>query len=214
MKKSFIHPLLFAIFPILFLFAQNIGRVPLSDVLVPSAVVLGATTLLILLLRLLFRNGDKAGILVSVFLAFFLSYGHVFDIVRSVRIGGVVLDNHVYLMLIWCEVLASSIYFFAKTRRELQNLTNIANIVAVSLVAMSLVQIGIHELTARDVQQYGRATGAGESGSSATNLGDGVTLPDIYYVILDGYASLSTLEEIYGYEITSSSIAWRRKAFM
>lgn len=200
MKKPFIHPLLFAIFPILFLSSQNIGRVSFSDVLVPSAVVLGATTLLILLLRALFRDDDKTGILVSVFLALFFSYGHAFDVIRNVRIGRVVLDNHVYLMVIWCEVLASSIYFIAKTDRNLQNLTNVANIVAVSLVAMSLSNIGIHVLTTRDGQEYGRGSREGGAESSATDLGDDVTLPDIYYVILDGYASLSTLEEIYGYD--------------
>ena len=47
MKKwRVIHPLLFALFPVLFLFSHNVGRLPASATAIPSLVVLVLTLLL------------------------------------------------------------------------------------------------------------------------------------------------------------------------
>lgn len=197
MKKPFVHPILFAIFPILFLLSHNVERVSFCDVLLPFVVVLGLAALLLLLAKLVLKNGGKAGIVVSLFLILFFSYGHIFDMARNWHVGSFVVGQHIYLMLVWCELLVCGVYFFVRTRKDLGNLTNILNIVAVSLVVMSLVNIGVYKLRIGDTWQNDRFTEEPESG--VTDL-DASIPRDIYYIILDGYASSSTLEEIYGYD--------------
>jgi len=197
--KSFIHPFLFTIFPILFLFSHNVGGgISISEIIIPSAVALGFAALLLLFLSLLLKDRDRVGIVGSIILILFFSYGHVFEIVRHWRIGSLDLDNHVYLMLVWCEMMVSGIYFFVKTPKGLENVTQFANIVAATLVVMSLGNIGFYEFSTRDVQQS--EVGRHEQVFDSVGLDARSDPPDIYYVILDGYASSSTLEAIYGYD--------------
>lgn len=68
------HPLLFAIFPILFLFSHNIAELSildqrsLLDLMESIAITLCFTLLLWFLLNVLFKNPQKSGIVVSMFL--------------------------------------------------------------------------------------------------------------------------------------------------
>ena len=72
---SVFHPFLFAIFPILFLFAYNIDEVPATDLLLPMLGVIISTVILLLSLRLITTNYNKIAIITSTFLILFFSYG-------------------------------------------------------------------------------------------------------------------------------------------
>ena len=150
MKRTFvIHPFLFAIFPILFLFSRNVDIVrffSVSEVLLPSAIVLGATLLLVLLSRLILGDSKKAGIIVSIFLILFFSYGHVRDIVWGRQIGGLAIGRHIYLMPACGVLFVCGAYWTMRTRRELRDFTNVLNVVAFSLIVLSLFNIGAYEL--------------------------------------------------------------------
>ena len=57
MKKTFIiHPFLFGLFPILFLYSYNIGELPFTEILLPSAIVLGFTAIAVTLLWLILKR--------------------------------------------------------------------------------------------------------------------------------------------------------------
>ena len=67
MKKSLVvHPFLFAIFHILFLFSHNVEQVSFSIILLPSAIVLSFTLVFVFLLKLVFQDSKKVAILISV----------------------------------------------------------------------------------------------------------------------------------------------------
>ena len=194
MKKPFVvHPFLFAIFPILFLFSHNVEQVSFSEILLPSAIVLGFTLLLLLLFRLILRDNKKAGIVVSIFLVLFFSYGHVYAMIRGWQIG------NKYLLLTWGMFFTCGAYFTIRTRRELHNFTNIFNIVAFALVAISLINIGVYEFkTSGTWQDNSRSKEDKET--NTIDLENAAIFPDIYYIILDGYASSITLKELFGYD--------------
>jgi len=95
MKKTFvIHTFLLGLFPILFLYSYNIAELPFTEILLPSAIVLGFTavafTLLWLILR---RDGKKSGIITSCFLVLFFSYGRVYDVIQGVSIGTFIIET-------------------------------------------------------------------------------------------------------------------------
>ena len=72
MKKTLvIHPFLFAIYPILFIFANNLGYHPLSVVVVPITIAICFTSLSWYLLNILLKKKEKAGLVVSLFLVLF-----------------------------------------------------------------------------------------------------------------------------------------------
>jgi len=199
MKKPFvIHPFLFAIFPVLFLFAHNVEeQVLFSEILVPTAIVLGFTLLLLLLLGLILGDNKKAGIVVSIFLILFFSYGHVYDIIWGRRIGIFLIGKHRYLQLTWGMLFTCGAYFIIRTRRDLHNFTKILNIMATFLVVISLINIATFELKERPWRSI-KATENIKINTVDSRRAD--TLPDIYYIILDRYASTSTLKEFYNFD--------------
>ena len=68
-----VHPLLFAVYPVLFLFSHNIGLVSWGQTVVPMVIVVVFALLLWLGLIVVVKDKTKAGVIVSVFLALFFS---------------------------------------------------------------------------------------------------------------------------------------------
>jgi len=202
MKKTFIiHPILFAIFPILFLYSHNIGQlsiVSFFEILIPIAIILGFTTIAVVLLWLILKkDSKKAGIIVSIFLALFFSYGRVYDPIKGFKIGNFIIGGHRYLLAVWLILFILGSYFIIKTKKDLHNFSNILNVIAVILVLFSLANIGIYKFKARDIQEGSSVISQNEEVSTPENQ---TTLPDIYYIIFDGYAGKSSLEEFYNYD--------------
>ena len=201
MKNSpVIHPFLFAVFPILFLFAHNVGQVSFSEILLPTTIVLGFTLLLLLLSGLVLKNSKKAGIFVSFSLVLFFSYGHVLEGLLHWWLIGRISHTllHAYLLLSWGILFICGAYFIIKIRRDLHNATNILNIVATFLVVISLINIVPYKIKTWAISRNIKST---ESiGINAVDSMKEDILPDIYYIILDRYASTSTLKEVYHFD--------------
>ena len=225
MKKTYIiHPFLFVVFPILYLFNHNIAQsVLFYDILLPSIAGLCFAFILILLLWLIFKDWKKAGIIVSIFLVLFFSYGHIFNILRSLLLSferkGFIIEGHnkyldsalnialkfatfiigkheYYLLIAACVLFFYGAYFIVKTHKDLGAFTNVLNVIAICLVIISLVNIGIYKFEKRDAWCK-KVNLQDTEMSSSENI---TTYPDIYYIILDSYASPNTLEEIYNYD--------------
>lgn len=212
MKKAFvIHPFLFTAFPILFLFAENIEQVSYVEILLPLVVVLGLTILAVLLSGVIFRNGRRGAAIVSISLVLFFSYGRAYDLVQGWRIAGLSVGRHMYLLIIWAELLASSIYWLPRSSGALQRVTKILNVVAVALVGFSLLNVGLYEVvTARVSTSRGYVP---DEPSAVVDGTDGASLPDVYYIVLDGYADSRTLREVYGYDNGAFIDALARRGF-
>ena len=204
MKKPFIiHPFLFAIFPILFLFSHNVDQVSYSELLLPSAIVLGFTLLLILLSRSIFKDNNKSGIIISLFIILFFSYGHIHDLMwthltstlgRNVQVVG----EKKYLSIAWGLLFIYGAYLTRRTRRNLHNFTNTLNIVALLLVVISLLTIGVYKFKTIATLKDRKSTE--ERVTNTIDLDNTAAPRDIYYIILDMYASSSTLKELYDYD--------------
>lgn len=195
-KTIVVHPFLFAIFPILFLFSYNIEEISINEILIPTAIAIFFTFLLMSLLRFIFKDKIKTGLLVSFLILLFFSYGHFFNLLKDLPVVEFKneLQIHRYLLLALGVMFTISAYFIIKMRRDLHNSTNFLNIVAASLVVFSLINIGVYESkTISRWSQNNITTNTTDSESPNTS-------PDIYYIILDGYASSGTLKEIYNYD--------------
>ncbi len=200
MKNAFvIHPFLFSIFPILFFFSHNIEQASFSDIILPLATVLGITILFVLVFRLILRDSQKAGIIVSILLVLFFSYGHFFHMIQGLQIDNFIIGRHRYLMLAWGMIFLACANFVIKTRRELFNFTNVLNIASLPLILISLINIGIYEFNTRSPWQDNDKSKKDKI-ISKVDLEKITTFRDIYYIILDGYANSKTLKNIYQYD--------------
>jgi len=206
-KLPVIHPFLFAIFPILFLFAHNIDKVRFSSIWGAAAITLCVTAFLFFGLKFTAKNDRKSGLIISTFLLLFFSYGHIARIIPHLSVGTLKISKYSFLLSIWAVSFILSTYLILKTHRDLYNLTSFFNIIAIALIAMSLVEIGSYEIRTRNVLKNLEHDSSVSFKDAKRNIKNknrhSVTtsnLPDIYYIILDGYAREDTLKEIYHYD--------------
>lgn len=172
--------------------------VSLSEILIPIVIILGFTAIAVLFFWLILKKDcKKAGIIVAIFLVLFFSYGRVYDPIKGLKIGNFIIGGHRYLLVVWLILFILGTYFTIRTKKDLRNFSNILNVIAIVLVLFSLVNIGFYKFKTRDIQ---------EDSSIVLQDGEAVIfeslteLPDIYYIILDGYAGESSLEEFYDYD--------------
>ena len=123
-KLSTIHPFLFAIFPIILLYSQNIHLLPIEEIIIPILLVVGLSTISWIILNYFLRNMLKAGLIVSLFLVVFFSYGHVYNILDDVSFLGFDIGRHIFLLIPFFAALVLGIIFLLKTKRKLNNLLN------------------------------------------------------------------------------------------
>lgn len=198
MKKSVVlHPFLFAVYPVLFLFAHNIEHFLLRELFIPMAITTGFALLAWFLLRFALKDKEKAGLLVSVALSLFFSYGHFYDAMKSLHFVAM-FGRHKVLIGVWAIFFVLGSYFIIRTSRDLHDFTRLTNVVAASLVVISLINVGAYELKTRKAWQHDRSSeNLGPNPIRSVNT---AILPNIYYIILDGYAREDVLQEMYQYE--------------
>ena len=197
MRRPFvIHPFLLAVHPIFFLCSYNVRRIDFDQTLLPSAISLSATFLLLLLFKSILKDRQKAGIVVSILVTLFFIYGHVYNLVEYPQTGTFLVGLHIYILLNWLILAAYSIHFVRKTGKDLSNITRIVNVAGFVLVAIPLGGIGIHEWTI----PWGRVQNSRYAEINTIDLENAERLPDIYYIVLDRYASSEVLKEFYDFD--------------
>src|SRR3989344_9241188 len=99
-----VHPFLFALFPVLFLFSHNLGQASLSDVVLPVSIILFAVSSLFLVLWFGTKDAVRAGFMVSLFVLLFFSFGHIRYAVEAVTIKGIAIGRERYILLFLASV--------------------------------------------------------------------------------------------------------------
>lgn len=209
-----IHPFLFAVFPVLFFVSHNKGQIsPTSDdVVVSILIVIFLAVVSWLLISRILKDKVKSGLLVSLSLLLFFSYGHVHDFIGDFNyvVGNFNIGKDKVLFLFWPALFLLGTYFLIKTCRNLNTLSNFLNFIAAALVIVSFANILSFELNLR------RAVSGGEiknNGSEEMRLKKPAKPPDIYYIIFDAYPSSSTLKKIYKYDNSELTDSLTKKGF-
>ncbi len=201
MKRfSAIHPFLFAVFPVLFLYARNMHELPLRVILVPAAISLACTTAAFAIVTVFLKETKKAGLIVSLAILLFFSYGHFLNILQGFHlpIGTLVYGPHTILIPVVALAFATGSYFIVKTRKDLSPLTLGANVTATVLVVFSVFNIITYDInTARPEHRYPTFTKTAWKQQTTHIRKD---LPNIYYIIPDTYPRADILKDIYGFD--------------
>ena len=202
--KFLVHPLLFSVLPVLALLGHNLGQVKTSAALRPLILAIVLSVGLVAFLYSLVRNGHLAGLIATLLIILFCSYGHVYAfLTQKVTLGFPL--GHRYLAPLWLTLFGCGLYLCTRFRDDPQ-LTHVLN--AISLVAMlpSLVQIGWFELRPLLSPAY-------QSRQENCNLTLGVEPPDIYYLVLDAYSRADVLKEVYHHDNSPFLEALKKKGF-
>ena len=117
LKRLFlIHPLLFAVFPILFLYNHNIQEVSLTVLPTPLLFLFVSTIVFILLLNFAVKDMGKTGLITTLYLVLVFSYGHIHSLIANfeIELGSFVLGQDKLLYLIWTPIFIFGTYYIVK----------------------------------------------------------------------------------------------------
>ena len=95
-KFNIIHPFLFSLFPILFIYSQNVHEIPVQEIILPVLLILFAAVLLWLLARFIIKNNEKSAFIISLLLVLSFSYGHIYLLVDDFTLGNSDIGRHQY----------------------------------------------------------------------------------------------------------------------
>jgi len=189
-----LHPVILAVVPILFLYSNNWGQVPFTDVLIPMGISLGIAMLLLVALRLALKDWRASALIVSAFLVLFFTYGRLVE-----SLGGSVAVR-VIAAVVYLAILGLVCRFAVKNRGRLEKPTAIITVVAVSLAVITAVSIVTNAASSEPRPSLRQSEVTAAISSTEAARPSASKLPDIYYVILDGYASDGSLEKFYGFD--------------
>lgn len=166
-----------------------------SDVILPSILIVGITFGSWIILKRVLKNGRNAGLIISIALILFFTYGHIYNVVNDISVGNTDVGRHRYLIIPFFVCFVLSIYYFVRTKKVLDNTTTIANVIAVSLIAIILVNVTTYSVNENYVITQKQDTNPIlDEDVSKFNVSKPEKLPDVYYIILDEYAGPRGLE--------------------
>ena len=192
-KFTVIHPILIALFPVFLVYSQNIHLILIQGIIFPILIILGITIAIWASIRLVLKNTRKSALLTSLYVFLFFSYGIIFKILESNVTEEYFILIHALLLITYTSLVVFITYYVVKTRRKLNNITSTTNVVSItllSLVFFNIIAYNFENFSSFDDETY-------ESIILGNNLN---SLPDIYYIVLDEYAPLRTLDTFYNYD--------------
>jgi hypothetical protein len=197
-KAGLLSPFIFAIYPVFALYAANLHEVYRDQTYRPLIASLVLSGVIYLLFFLMLRNWEKAAVISSLAILLFFTYGHIYDTIRNAAIHDFIIGRHRYLLLVFLVVFAVITWIMLKAVRDWKRF---AGFLAVSgLILLLLPAVSITVNTLRSQSDWDSAQVAPDSISSLTRPPGSTQLPDIYYLIFDGYARGDVMQETIHYD--------------
>jgi len=195
------HPLMVSIAPILLLAAANNAQIELNVLWLPLAAVLVLAAMLGAVLRWMVGNHERSALLTSLSMVVFLSHGHLHRAIVLTSAAPRSRYVHLMLLTVWLIMIAGAWWGLHRWKRSVEPVTRFVTVVATLLVVMGLAQLGLgypkEKVSSQSVfpeEQLDRSRRREPQSDS--------DLPDIYYLILDGYGRQDQLAQLCDYENT------------
>lgn len=191
-----LHAILFGHYPVLALLSANIKEMPVSDAYRSIAIVFISACLMIAVLGLVLRDLRRAGVLSSLFLILFFSYGHLYGLLINSEITRITGGVHRFLAPAWIAIAIVGSGLTISRKHSIWRTTRLLNAVSIAAIILPLSTILWH------VADLGRPSVQNEGIMEEPQLrpSQGTTLPDIYYIILDAYARPDILHDHFNYD--------------
>ena len=187
MNKPLLHPILWAIVPVLYLFEKNIEFVNYRETIPPILINLGITAVILVISHLLTNDWKKAGFQATIFLLLFSTFGHLFHFAASQGLSSIV-GQVLFLVFLVLFILLSWLNF--RVLKCYMSIIEFLNMVSITLILISSVNI---------IRVF-QSTDSSISNPTISTAQTPTTLPDIYYFIFDGYGGNEMFYDIYGFD--------------
>ena len=217
-RRIVLYPLLIAPYPVVALYSQNASSTHWSELVLPIALITGAALLVWLIIWLVVKDAARAGLLTVLALVVFdtvaIATGWVDGLLTRLSAFWVSQQIRVWpALVVGAElVLAGGLAYLVMRMKDLRAWTTHLNIFALILIALPIFTIvrsrAEHPL---ELTQAAGAPGAPPGAfASVHRVG---RLPDIYYIILDGYARADVMSELFGLDLEPFLKRLERRGF-
>lgn len=191
------HPIIFTTYPILALLATNIVEVEIKIVMRPLLISLASTVIVLLIVRLVSKDWRKAALVTTLLLMLFFSYGHLYQLLKTISFLGMNIGRHRYLMLAYGAVFVIGLWLILKKMGDISKVTQALNLMGIVLLIYPLFRITNYSL---QVSAGRRISDEFATTSTQLEIPDSGFLPDIYYIILDTYTRADALRDDFGFD--------------
>ena len=196
MKKKFIlHPFIFSIYPILFLISHNISkitRVSYFEIISLTIVSLLITYVILIFLKIILKNTEKACILTTFLLLIFYSFGHI----KGIQIEEILKDKQKYLIPFLTITFIIATFIIIKFKKDNIHLNKVLNFIALILLIIPIFNITIYMVNPGNV-----LVNVNKNLEIIKTTEDERKIKrDIYYIILDGYTSSDSLKRYLNFD--------------
>ena len=200
MSMPWISVVLMSMYPVLMLTSVNIDEIIFLDILYPLVFSLISSLTLYWLLLKLTGDSYKSSFVALLSILFFYYYGHVFYVyISGIHLGEVTVGRHRFFFPIWVSVYFFLALIILKSKKTLKVLTVFFNYLSIVLVASVIVSMTptlvSYSSKNSSMELVENNNSLDESKSFVSN-----NLPNIYYIVLDGYASFETYKNIYDFD--------------
>ena len=206
-NSKIFHPFLIAFFPVIAIYSVNIGFIQLEEFILPTLLIVGSAFLFFLSLKYILKNGKKAALIVSLSFITFFSFGHVYNMLNQVSVGDTDLGSNIILLPIFTILFGIGSFLIIKTKATLGNATSIVNAMSVVFISVIVVMVGIEtfgcdecliqQTSARQVDFFSddKIDFSPYFESHSFSISESDSLPNVYFIILDGYPRNDILEK-------------------
>jgi hypothetical protein len=196
-QRLILHPFAFAIFPILALLSTNITEVSPRVALRSLVISLTATLILLIITFIITRNWKKAALTTTLFLLLFYSYGQVYELLQKHPIIGFSLGRHRYLIVIYALLILVGLWLIFIRIKNFNNISQVLNFIGIILLVYPTFQILYYSVhTALSDQRMVNVSPP----INSPVVPDNKKLPDVYFLVLDGYTRADALKQDFGYD--------------
>jgi hypothetical protein len=213
------YALVLAAYPLLYIAVTNPGQVAAADVLPVVAAGIAAAALMVALLRPLVGNWATAGLGAAALVLLFYLYGPAnewwLDWVRSSLEQQAAVRTwyraqpQLAHSIAWAIIAVGCLYWLRRNATRVPHaITGGLNAAAAVLAVLLVVQAGLNQ--ARD---DGAAGEAAPKAAEPPPKPDAKPRPDIYFIVLDGYARADILAKYYGFDNAPFLDGLRRRGF-
>jgi hypothetical protein len=195
MKRLFtiaFHPFLFAIYPPLFMLANNLHELEPIDGLRSILISIILAAILLLFFELLFRNWQRAALATTFILILFFSFGHTRNGLVEIGLGESPIASFRFLYILWAIFAILLIWLAGWRVKKPESFSPPLNLLGGFLVLLVIIQASAYLInfnSSLNAKSRDKMKSLGIS-----TITEDLTPPppdqlrDIYYIILDGYS--------------------------
>ena len=209
MKRKFIlHPFIFSIYPILFLLSHNIAkvtRVSYYEIIFLIIIAPIITYIILIFLKLILKNVEKASVLTTFLLLIFYSFGHL----KGIQIEEILNSEQKYLIPFLTITFIIATFIIIKFKKDDFHLNKVLNFIALILLIIPTFNITHYIINSGNVLLNENK----DLEIIKTTEDEIIIKRDIYYIILDTYTSSDSLKQYLNFDNSEFNNFLMKKGF-